>query len=292
MIICLLTVYAATAQGSIRGTVKIQSTNEENQVVKEPLVLSVVYVTWGGDRIYTRTNEHGDYTFRSLEPGTYVLVITGTNIDTTVVPDIHVTGTATTFVEEVVIQQGVTLTGFTIIGRDEPLASESPSKVQIRGGDLSNFPDPRSINHVIGNLGGAYVSDDGRQISFRGARIGDALYVIDGVRQRGTNVTLPARSIGTITSYNGGIPAQYGDFLGGVVVIETMSYFDWENQQEVKRLRALQEERDELRRIEREKRMKEMEQQKPAGESPESEPSDEIENGVENKTEKDQQEQE
>jgi hypothetical protein len=37
-----------------------------------------------------------------------------------------------------------------------------------------------------------------------------------------------------MTVYAGGIPARYGDFTGGVIVVETMGYFDWLKMQQYK----------------------------------------------------------
>jgi len=276
LMMCLLAAGAAWAQGSIKGTATLRSLNQHGEEVLEPLVLGTVYVTYGGERIYTRTNQHGDYLLRPLEPGTYVVVIFAPDIDTTVIPDVRVVGTAITFVEEMVIEKGVTLPRITIVDRRPPLTAENPGKMQIRGSELNYLPDQRNINQIIGLFGGTYVSDDGRQISFRGARIGDALYIVDGVRQMSTDITLPGRSIATITSWNGGIPAQYGDFLGGVVVIETMSYFDWENQQEVKRLIAKREADQEKFRQQMEERRKQREQHEQQEQNPSTDTSSDV----------------
>ncbi len=58
-------------------------------------------------------------------------------------------------------------------------------------------------------------------------RIGD---YIDGVKQDDNLRGVPGSSIGSLTVYVGGVPAKYGDVTGGVVVIETKSYFDLYNQ--------------------------------------------------------------
>jgi hypothetical protein len=68
------------------------------------------------------------------------------------------------------------------------------------------------------------VSDDG-QLVFRGARKGDMIYLIDGVKMNDV-ATVPSASIGGMMVYTGGLPAKYGDTNGGVVVMETKSYFD------------------------------------------------------------------
>lgn len=77
------------------------------------------------------------------------------------------------------------------------------------------------------------MSDDG-ELVFRGARKGDMIYLVDGVKMRDAG-SLPSAAIGRMTLYTGGLPAKYGDTLGGVVVLETQSYFDlyrnWQAQQ-------------------------------------------------------------
>jgi len=39
-------------------------------------------------------------------------------------------------------------------------------------------------------------------------------------------VNIPGTSIGGVSVYAGGVPAKYGDTTGGVIIMETKSYFD------------------------------------------------------------------
>jgi hypothetical protein len=77
------------------------------------------------------------------------------------------------------------------------------------------------------------MTEDG-ELVFRGARKGDMIYLVDGVKTRDVG-SVPGVSIGRMMVYTGGLPAKYGDTLGGVVVMESKSYFDlyraWEAQQ-------------------------------------------------------------
>lgn len=68
------------------------------------------------------------------------------------------------------------------------------------------------------------MSPDG-ELMFRGARKGDMLYLMDGVKT-GSIGAVPSSSIGRVMVYTGGLPAKYGDTMGGVVVMESKSYFD------------------------------------------------------------------
>ncbi|MFN6075408.1 MAG: hypothetical protein ACK46Y_07555, partial [Fluviicola sp.] len=67
-------------------------------------------------------------------------------------------------------------------------------------------------------------SDDG-ELVFRGARKGDVIMYLDGVKMTEIQ-NVPSASIGYVMVYSGAIPAKYGDTNGGVVVMETLSYFD------------------------------------------------------------------
>jgi hypothetical protein len=60
------------------------------------------------------------------------------------------------------------------------------------------------------------------------------IFMLDGVKGN-EMMNVPSCAIGRMMVYTGGIPAKYGDTLGGVVVMETKSYFDlyraWEAEQ-------------------------------------------------------------
>jgi len=68
------------------------------------------------------------------------------------------------------------------------------------------------------------MSEDG-ELMFRGARKGDMIYLLDGVKSSEIS-NIPSASIGRMMVYTGGLPAKYGDTLGGAVVVETLGYFD------------------------------------------------------------------
>ncbi|OFZ66875.1 MAG: hypothetical protein A3D92_13690 [Bacteroidetes bacterium RIFCSPHIGHO2_02_FULL_44_7] len=86
---------------------------------------------------------------------------------------------------------------------------------------------------VTGASSEVRMSDDG-ELMFRGARKGDMLYLIDGVKTSSIG-SVPGSAIGRMQIYTGGLPAKYGDTMGGVIVLETKSYFDlynaWKSEQ-------------------------------------------------------------
>ena len=68
------------------------------------------------------------------------------------------------------------------------------------------------------------MTSDG-ELVFRGARKGDMIYMIDGIKANEV-FNVPSVAIGRMKVYAGALPAKYGDTLGGVIVVETKSYFD------------------------------------------------------------------
>lgn len=79
------------------------------------------------------------------------------------------------------------------------------------------------------------LADDG-SLAFRGARKNDMLYLVDGVKTSKIG-SVPGCSIGRMMVYTGGLPAKYGDTMGGVVVMESKSYFDLYRQWEAEQIR-------------------------------------------------------
>ena len=77
---------------------------------------------------------------------------------------------------------------------------------------------------------GIYQAAADQPLYFRGPRAGSVRYVIDGINSTTGSLNVPSRAIGSLSVYTGGIPAKYGDTLGGVIVVETQSYFDLYNQ--------------------------------------------------------------
>lgn len=105
------------------------------------------------------------------------------------------------------------------------LSKGTTPEIKLTAKDIKHMPnkfDPKSM--VASMTSEVQLKDDGSLV-FRGARQGDMLTYLDGVKVRDMP-TVPSASIGYMMVYTGAIPAKYGDTMGGIVVIETVSYFD------------------------------------------------------------------
>lgn len=94
--------------------------------------------------------------------------------------------------------------------------------------------DKFSVIDMVANSNSDIKKDEDGGLMFRGARKGDMIYMLDGIKSNEV-FNVPSSAIGRITVYTGGLPAKYGDTLGGAIILETKSYFDlyreWEMNQ-------------------------------------------------------------
>jgi hypothetical protein len=91
--------------------------------------------------------------------------------------------------------------------------------------DISKSASKFSVKGMVTSMTSEVRQSEDGELMFKGARKGDMLYILDGMKAREMG-QLPSCAIGNISVYTGGLPAKYGDTLGGVIVLETKSYFD------------------------------------------------------------------
>lgn len=100
--------------------------------------------------------------------------------------------------------------------------------------EIEKSPLKFSITGLVTSINSDVKVDEDGELMFRGSRKGDMVYMMDGVKSSSIS-NVPSCAIGRMMVYTGGLPAKYGDTLGGVVIMETKSYFDlyrhWEADQ-------------------------------------------------------------
>lgn len=103
--------------------------------------------------------------------------------------------------------------------------------------EIERSPDKFNIKNLVTSMSpDVKVSEDG-ELMFRGARKGDMVYMMDGMKSNEVS-TVPSCAIGRVMVFTGGLPAKYGDTLGGVVVMETKGYFDLYRQWEANEIKT------------------------------------------------------
>jgi hypothetical protein len=229
IVLCLPALIMAQNSGEIKG--KIIDANS-----KEILPGATVFVKYMGSLIATQAQKDGTFTLKPLDPGTYNVYVTFITYDTVIYPAVQVTSDKQTFIDDI----AMTTNGYTFkvpvsIKATKPIEKGLGNITVIPKEQLDALPDSREISAVLrSTMTEVFVSDDGDEIYFRGSRDGDAIFIVDGMKMRDNEMHIPGNSIGNIAVYTGGVPANYGDFTGGVVVVETQSYFSWLNEKKAK----------------------------------------------------------
>lgn len=101
-------------------------------------------------------------------------------------------------------------------------------ETKITGLDLRNSASKFDAKGMIIAVSSEVKRNDDGQLVFRGARAGDMICYLDGVKLPDVP-QLPSAAYKYMMVYTGAIPAKYGDTNGGVVVIETNTYMDLYN---------------------------------------------------------------
>lgn len=228
----ILTAYFAInilgqSAGSLKGKVLDYKTNE-------PLIGANVFLDVQGSIVGTTTDVDGRFSIKPLSPGTYEVNIsfigyTPEKKSATVYPG------EPTFMKEIKLTQGIIIggdDGLVINGgaKKEDIFVIDPNKigkVALTSEDINNIAGSQDISMVIRVTNSdVQVSNDGKDIFFRGSRSGTSAYYVDGMKLDDLSFNLPSCAVGSIVVYSGGIPSQYGDVTGGVIIIESKSYFD------------------------------------------------------------------
>lgn len=110
-----------------------------------------------------------------------------------------------------------------IYGTRVPVFPRDPnlqSVTQFDATEIQHIP-VRSINDFAALSAGVYQADaEGSALNVRGGRSTSNQYIVDGVKVRGTG-ELPQGAMKKVQIYLSGAPAEYGDFTGGLIVMES-----------------------------------------------------------------------
>ncbi len=250
---------AQSSVGAIKG--KVITTDNE------PLYGGLVKITQSGNYIGgTQTDENGKYSYKPLNPGFYEITVTSIETRMKQITNIEVNPEKTTYVD---LKVATNETEEIVITSDiyyKPLIDPNITTMKsISGVDILHLAVPRGdINAIITTIATDVTVDSDGRLHVRGSRGEATAYIVDGVKSQ--NITaVSGLSIENLSVITGGIPAQYGDMLGGVIVVTTKDYFSGIRAKHM-RQNYQQEETDRKKReknakIEEERRKKEIEEE-------------------------------
>lgn len=222
-----LSLYSQTG-GEIKGKIL-------DSLTKEPLYSANVWVETGSSLIGTTTDFEGRFTLKPLTAGYYDLNVSYIGKKKYILDNVRVNNGKITVLTDIFLSD--TMLGEVIIvaerysDKERLIKPDNVGEITILPADLKSNPNNKMPKEMIAKtVPGIYQADDGQPLYFRGSRNDAVQYYVDGVKTRDGNLSIPSCAIGEINVYTGGVPAKYGDLTGGVVVIETKSFFEIYNQ--------------------------------------------------------------
>jgi hypothetical protein len=192
------------------------------------LSTTVVWVDVAGSKRKTSLDEDGRFIIKPLDAGTYYVHIRVMERTDTIVRPIEVRPNEISKIANVYLDQieedGTELEKVDIVA-DKLVDPDQPAVLKMNSKQLEHMPVKRNIKELA-----AVMSSDVKTVNgnayIRGSRADAVLYVIDGLKQSDRIINVPGSAINNVMVYTGGVPAKYGDCTGGVVIVETKSYFN------------------------------------------------------------------
>lgn len=244
IVLALATSFFSFAQvGSIQGTILGDDGNS--------VIGATVEISSGTSYSITSSDIDGRFKLKPLQPGLYSISIRSLGSHEVNITDINVKPNKITFIETVnLIAEAVIIDGdVTIVGGRKLIDPEETSVLPIEREMLVKLPGSKKPVDLAASLSTEISKGDNNQMIIRGSRPGSSSVYIDGVRMSAESNGVPGLAIGDMEVYTGGVPAKFGDFTGGVVIMRTASYFDLQSAHEsrTKRFQELAEMEKEMK---------------------------------------------
>lgn len=194
----------------------------------EAVAFCVVIAEQGGQRVGTETDFEGRFLLKPLPAGEYVVSTKFPAYQSFILDGVRVVPGLITTLPTIVL---TSILEPVVVSRnkwEEPLIRpDDPSRIVITTAQIkTNATRKDPVKMMASITPGVTKSANSDELYFRGSRAGTMAYYVDGVKVASTNPGVPSEAISSVSVYTGGLPAKYGDVTGGVIAIETKSYFD------------------------------------------------------------------
>ncbi len=168
------------------------------------------------------TDDKGEYKIKPLVVGKYDLQFSFVTFKPYKVEAVSVSAENITYVD-VVLEPNNDLPIVVITWEPPMIDAGNTSTVTTITSEDIKYSVTRDVISNVANTAGVVQTKEGGSLNIRGSRDNSTMYIVDGIKMFGS-FSVPNSAIEEITVLTGGIPAQYGDATGGIVLITTKSY--------------------------------------------------------------------
>lgn len=197
-----------------------------------------VYIDDNGKRYQTKSDWDGRFRISAIPAGTYLVNIKkGQDTLENLIAEVPMDGFADLGKLEFGSKVNEVVGTVVKAGGKIKLIDGNLPVATLTSKEIDKSPLKFDVKGLVSSMSSDIKLTDDGELVFRGARKGDMIYLIDGVKTSDAG-SIPGASIGQMMVYTGGLPAKYGDTLGGVVVMESKSYFDLYRAWEAEQLRS------------------------------------------------------
>ncbi|MEI6596289.1 MAG: carboxypeptidase regulatory-like domain-containing protein, partial [Bacteroidota bacterium] len=218
---------AQSQLGELRGKVIDAKTKKPMDFVSVGIFLNGIL------KATAVTDDEGNFLAKSLQPGGYEIKVSYIGYRNSTVQNIDVVSDKIRF-QNVYMESnegGKVLADVVVISKPPLIDPDGKQGKVVTSHDIQISPT-RNLNMIANTVAGVEARAGGTP-NFRGARADGTAYYIDGMRVN-AGATLPTGAIDQVDILTGGIPAQFGDFIGGAISQTTKSpsryfqkYFDY-----------------------------------------------------------------
>jgi hypothetical protein len=217
MLVLAGSTFGQTATGDVVGTIIYKKD-------KTTLIGAKAVIEDNGKKFQAMSDVDGRFRIVSIPSGKYTMRITFqgdtlNNIPVDVPIEAYCNLGTIEFEQKVVDYKVVTVNaGMRLVMGELPIK-------ELTAKDIAKSSIKFDMKSMVASMStDVHMSEDG-ELMFRGARKGDMIYVLDGIKCNDV-FNVPSCSISKMMVYTGGLPAKYGDTMGGAIVVETKSYFE------------------------------------------------------------------
>jgi hypothetical protein len=178
----------------------------------------------------TTTDFDGNYSIKDITPGDYDLMISSLGKGTQRIKKVNIDPSQVAYVSTKLANAVYTFKTAEIVEKSFEKTIINPifsSMTPIRLDQIEKMPVSKGDIIAIATIApGVMPTEDGKDLYIRGSRRGSTQYIIDGNKIMGSP-EVPGLGIAGMEVLTGGVPAEYGDCTGGIVIITTKEY-KWE----------------------------------------------------------------